>query len=187
MTQRPLIVSLYAGPGTGKSTTSALVFGALKQAGHNVEFVPEVAKDFTWEKRWATLGQQSYVIAKQLRNYDRLNGQVDAIVTDTSPLLGLIYGDPAAHSSPEAFHHFTNWLKADWAGRRTLNVFLTRDPDRGYNPAGRSQTEKEALALDDRIRGLLDALSVPLMDVSMDKDNNTHVDEIVEEVELCLR
>lgn len=182
----PLIVALYGGPGTGKSTTASLVFGALKQQSYSVELVHEVAKDFTWERRWDTLKHQPYVVAKQLRNYDRCYGQVEAIITDTSSLLGLIYGDPDTYPSPEAFHHFANWLKADWAGRRTLNVFLERDPSRGYDPAGRSQTAEEAQGIDQRVLALLDALSVPTMTVRMDKNNNSHVTEIVEEVKLCL-
>lgn len=184
MSDNPLIVALYAGPGTGKSTTASLVFGSLKQQGYNVELVHEVAKDFTWEKRWETLRNQPYVIAKQLRNYDRCYGQVDAIITDTSSLLGLIYGQD---DRQEVAYTFQNWVVADWLSRRTLNVFLERDPERAYNPAGRSQTEQEALALDQRIRGLLLALSVPLMDVRMDKDENSHVREIVEEVKCQLR
>lgn len=184
MTDNPLIVALYGGPGTGKSTTASLVFGVLKQRGHNVELVHEVAKDFTWEERWATLRNQPYVIAKQLRNYDRCYGQVDAIITDTSSLLGLIYG---TNSNPEVARAFQSWVTADWLARRTLNVFLTRDPERPYNPAGRSQTEQEARDLDRRIAWLLHDLQVPTMSVTMDKDSNEHVDEIVDEVENCLR
>lgn len=181
----PLIVSLYGGPGTGKSTTAALVFGALKQEGYNVEFVPEIAKGFTWEERWVTLTKQSYVISKQLRDYDRLYGKVDAIITDTSSLLGLLYGKPDPNH-PEVFRALSNWITADWAARRTLNVLLDRDPEIAYESAGRYQTEQEALALDHRIRELLRGLDVPLMTVPVEKDGG-HVYEIVEEARRCLR
>jgi Cdc6-like AAA superfamily ATPase len=181
----PLIVALYGGPGTGKSTTAALMFGALKQRGHNVELVTEIAKGFTWEERWNTLQYQPYVISKQLRDYDRLYGKVDAMVTDTSSLLGLLYGRPDP-KRPEVFRAFSNWITTDWAARRTLNVFLERSPDIKYEAAGRYQDAKEALDLDRRTRELLRGLDVPLMIVPVQKDGD-HVADILAEVELCLR
>lgn len=181
----PLIVAMYGGPGTGKSTTAALVFGALKQQGYNVEFVSEIAKGFTWEERWHTLTFQPYVIAKQLRDYDRLKGKVDVIVTDTSSLLGLVYGK-VNPDHPEVTQAFNNWVTADWAARRTLNVLLERSASIPYEPSGRYQTEQEAQGLDQRIRGLLMGLSVPLMTVPVKKDGS-HVPEVVEEVVRCLR
>lgn len=183
----PLIVALYGGPGTGKSTTASLVFGALKQRGHNVELVHEVAKDLTWEGRTVALSHQPYIIAKQMFKYDRLYGQVDAIITDTSTLLASIYMGYGAERLTAASAAFLDWVEADWLERRTLNVFLQRDPNRQYNPAGRSQSEEEALMLDRQILHLLNRLQLPLMTTPVDKDNDTHVLEIVQEIERCLR
>lgn len=180
----PLIVALYGGPGTGKSTTAAIVFGILKQKGYSVELVHEVAKDFTWEERWQTLTHQPYVVAKQLRNYDRCYGKVDVIVTDTSSLLGLIY--MGSELPPEVAHAFRSWVVADWKARRTLNVFLHRDPSRPYDTAGRKESLAEAQVIDSRTLGLLYALSVPTRELTVDKSSNDYAAEIVEEVELCL-
>jgi hypothetical protein len=38
---------------------------------------------------------------------------------------------------------------------RSVNVFLTRDPSRPYNPKGRNQTAKESLELDYEIYEML--------------------------------
>lgn len=166
-----LFVHLYGGPGTGKSTTAALVFGALKQAGRNVELVTEYAKDLTWEGAHGKLAFQPLVAAKQMWRDERLDGQVDAVITDTSPLLSLIYGD----RGPE----FRAWIDAEYARRETLNIFLRRDPSRAYNPAGRSQTEPEAQLADCEIRGLLRSLGLPFVQVEVDKDENSHVHAIL--------
>jgi len=176
----PLIVALYGGSGTGKSTTAAILFGILKQAGYSVELVHEVAKDFTWEERWATLNNQPYVVCKQLRNYDRCYGKVDAIITDTSSLLGLIYGNEGM--KPEVSRAFRDFIVADWKARRTLNVFLKRDPARGYDTAGRKESEQEALTLDARIEQLLFTLNIPMMTLQVDKTSNDYAHEILEEV-----
>lgn len=176
----PLIVALYGGPGVGKSTVAAMVFADLKQAGVNVEFVSEIAKGFTWEERWHTLGHQPYVIAKQLRDYDRLYGKVDCIVTDTSSLLGLIYGNE--QHTPEVTHAFRSWIVADWKARRTLNVFLNRDAEADYQTAGRKESVGDAMVLDGRIWQMLMSNNVPVMDVPAYGSK----DEIVKEVQRCL-
>jgi hypothetical protein len=177
----PLIVSLYGGPGVGKSTVAALVFGALKQGGVNTEFVSEIAKGFTWEERWTTLGHQPYVISKQLRDYDRLYGKVDCIVTDTSSLLGLIYG--ADLHSAEVTHAFQEWIVADWKARRTLNVYLERDISGAYQTTGRKESVEDAMLLDKRIRDLLLEHQIPVLPVPA----YGSVDKILYEVSRCLR
>lgn len=44
-----LIVNLYGGPGTGKSTGAAYIFSKLKMDGIDAEYVTEFAKDKVWE------------------------------------------------------------------------------------------------------------------------------------------
>jgi hypothetical protein len=175
----PLIATLSSGPGAGKSTTAAALFSRFKQNGVNCEFVHEVAKDFTWENRQFALGHQAYLIAKQLRNYDRLYGQVDLIITDTSPLLAGIYAPRDMRGREE----FLAWVEQDWAERKTIDFFLNRDPHvRPYNEAGRRQTFAEAQALDDRIK----ALPTTLRYVQVDMLHMSHVDTLEERILSCL-
>lgn len=171
----PLIVALYGGPGTGKSTTAAMLFAELKLAGYNAELVTEYAKDLTWEQRRATLGNQPYVTAKQLWHLDRLSDQVDVIITDTSPLLALIYGH-------DLMDEFKAYIKADWKARSTLDIFLRRDPKRGYNPRGRSQTATQATKLDTRILELLRYTGTEHVDYRVCADGS-HVRYLKREVE----
>jgi predicted ATPase len=149
----PLVVVLYGGPGTGKSTTAAGLFADLKMRGVNCELVHEVAKDFVWEKRATALAHQPYLVTKQMFHMDRMGDQVDVIVTDTSTLYALIYGE---NLLPE----FTQWIIADYKARRTLNIFLDRNPSRPYSTAGRYQSEEEAVACDGQIKNMLDAVRV---------------------------
>lgn len=173
-----LYVVLYGGPGTGKSTTAAAVFASLKQQGYNVEIAHEYAKDLTWEKRSAALGYQPYVAAKQMWREKRLDGQVQAVITDTSPLLGLVYG--AGQNTP-AFEAF---LRDEEQRKNNINFFLRRDPNRAYNPAGRNQTQAEAEALDEAIEAMLRRF--PAYPVRVDKITNLHVDQIVAQVKAAL-
>ncbi len=173
----PLLVEFVAGPGTGKSTTATGLFSLLKQAGRNVEYVPEVAKDLTWEGRTVALSCQPYIAAKQLLHFDRLKGKVDAIITDTSTLLGLHHGDEEHGATPE----FRDWLLDDHDRRRTLTIFLRRDPERPYNTEGRSESEDEARAIDAALLGLLERHKIDHFEQRVHADNS-HIATLAEVV-----
>ena len=150
-----IVVNLYGGPGSGKSTTAAGIFSELKMLGLNTELVTEYAKDKVWEKHESILDNQIYVFAKQYHRLFRLIDQVEVIVTDAPILLSTIYnkdrttlGSSLDNLVIEAYHTFTN-----------VNYFLNRT--KKYNPQGRLQTEVEAKELDIQINNMLDRLNVP--------------------------
>lgn len=159
-----LVVNLYAGPGTGKSTTAASVFAILKQNGINAELSHEFAKDLTWEKRHKTLTFQPYVIGKQMWRIQRLLGEVDIVINDSPVLLGLVYGVDASWMKK-----YEQFILEYHKSLNTLDIFLIRSSDRPYNPKGRNQTEAEASALDDKIANVLDRHSLPYKAVLMGK------------------
>jgi len=167
---RTLVVALYGGPGTGKSSTMASVFAALKWMGYNVEMAPEFAKEKVWEKSFNILGNQIYVFGKQLHTLVRVDGQVSAVITDSPLLLSLIYGK---NEVPE----FKALVLAVNARFRTRHFFLRRL--KAYNPKGRMQSEDEARAIDGEILALLDGNGIKynVVDAGMDG-----VDAIVREV-----
>lgn len=167
-----LIGVLHGGPGTGKSTTAALVFGSLKRDGYNVEVAHEYAKDLTWEERTNALACQEYIWGKQVWRERRLQGQVDAIITDTSTLLSLVYGQPAKA--------FREAVLEEYRAKHTVNIFLRRDPDRPYNVRGRNQTATDATRMDKRIEGVLVSNEIPYTALQLDNANQGHVFEIVE-------
>lgn len=156
MHPRALVLNLYGGPGLGKSTCSALIFGYLKDAGVCCEYVQEFAKDLTWEKRHKTLSIQPYVTIKQFRDIVRVADEVDVVITDSPFVLGLAY--PGIGSTPEfaPFVLSLNRLFPQW------NLYLSRNKAvHPYVTKGRNQTEEEACAVDDKVRALLDTNSIP--------------------------
>lgn len=177
-----LQVTLYGGPGTGKSTTRALVFGELKQRGLNIEEAPEYAKELVWEEATGKLGFQPYIIAKQMWRMRRLEGQVDAIITDTSTLLSLVYGGPENGVTPA----FRDWVIDEYKSQNGLDFYLTRDPSRPYNPKGRTQNLSEAREADEQIRSLLHAYDIPYSEIQVDKDGSSHIKVIADAVEQVL-
>lgn len=150
--RKTLVVNLYAGPGSGKSTTAAGVFFELKSRGINCELATEFVKDLVWEERHKAIDNQVYIFAKQHHRITRLLGEVDVIVTDSPLLLTLIYGKngDGALKNLARVEHNKLW---------TFNCFIKRNKE--YNPKGRWQTYAEARDLDRSIADMLDNENIP--------------------------
>ena len=138
------VINLFAGPGTGKSTTCAATFAELKYLGVNTEMVTEYAKDAVWERRGEKLFRaQEYIFGKQHFRLSRVADEVDFAITDSPLLLSLVY-------MPEDFYLPTlrQTIKEAHDRYESINIFLNRN--KPYNPKGRTQNENEAKALDHR-------------------------------------
>lgn len=155
-----ILVNFFAGPGSGKSTTAAGVFSLLKLHGINCEYVPEFAKDLTWENRYKTLENQIYVFAKQQHRIWRLRGEVDVVITDAPLIQGLVY----TNDNPS----LTQIVMQQYNEFDNINFFLDRT--KKYNPKGRSHTENEAIELDNKIIHALLVNDIPFMSINGDKD-----------------
>lgn len=159
-----IVVNLCGAPGAGKSTGAAYVFSKLKMAGVNAELVTEFAKDKTWEDAHKVLENQLYMLAKQYFRLTRCEDQVDVIVTDSPLILSLVY-----NSHPERLGYNFERLVLDlYNYYDNMTYFINRV--KKYNPAGRSQTEKESDELSTKIRQTL-------------QDNNCQFKEINGDVE----
>lgn len=151
---RTKVVNLYAGPGTGKSTTAAALFAELKYRGVNCEYVQEVAKWATWEGRGDKFfADQMRITAEQAYLQNILKDQVDIIITDSPVFLGAVYHD---RDYPVAA--LTACMIQTYEMYDNLDILLVRNPNRGYNTKGRSQTENEAKQKDRELELLLNTM-----------------------------
>jgi hypothetical protein len=146
LTKKTLVVNLLGGPGTGKSSIRAGIFHDLKFQGIDCEEAPEAAKDFVWEKRKLTFGNQVFLFGQQHMRIWRLLGQVEVIITDSPLLLTPIYDTAKSPTlrnlALEEFNSMWNYV-----------VFLKRC--KPYNPNGRNQNEDEARVIDQKIADYL--------------------------------
>jgi hypothetical protein len=169
-----LVVNLFGGPGTGKSTTAAAVFAALKYREINVEMAREYAKDLVWSKADWSLHNQLHVFGEQHHRLWTLLEQVDVIVTDSPLLLSLLY-----YRGPSTAFRTLVWEEAKKLN--SLNFMLTRV--KSFNPSGRLQNESEARALDTKCREMLCECEVPFVEVVADDQAAAKiVDAIMEQI-----
>ena len=152
------IINLFGGPGTGKSTIAALVFGELKKKGYEIELVTEYAKDKVWEESYKTLENQIYVFGKQLHRIWRVKNKVNFIITDSPILLSIIYdkekNDNLKRLVLDVHNNFNN-----------INILIKRDTI--YNPNGRFQNEIEAKLIDKQIINLLKNDSIDFHEINI--------------------
>lgn len=165
-----LLINLYGGPGTGKSTGAAYIFSQLKMKGIDCEYVPEYAKDRTWQGDKFPLEKcQLYVTGKQALRVARLYGKVDAIITDSPIILGALYTDEQPYKDICKYEQ----LKY----KNQMNFMLTRG--KTYNPNGRNQTEEEAKQLDKQIYDLISNTFDNVITVDALKDGYDQIIDMV--------
>ncbi len=159
------VINLFAGPGAGKSTLRADLFGLMKKNQKDVEEVTEFAKDKTWEKNFSALADQLFVLANQNRRLDRLKDQVEWVVSDSPILLGVHYKTP--EYLPK---NFENLIFELWDTYENYNFFIERNHP--YVTKGRNQGEEIAKQIDDSIIKMLNDRGVPF--ISLKSSDTAH-------------
>lgn len=159
-----IVVNLYGGPCSGKSTLMAGLFYKLKSLGKNVEMSTEFVKDSVYDGNPYPFQDQIYVFAnmlKHLRQYDR---KVDYVITDAPLLMNSIYGEkelPAFHKLVmEEYNRYNN-----------INYFLERSKNVDFVSSGRVNTEKESNDIQKKVKKLLDKNDIPYKTYSISELN----------------
>lgn len=163
-----ILVNLFAGPGSGKSTTAAGAFYRLKSLGVNCELITEYAKDKVWDKHFAIFDNQLYITAKQHHRQHRLDGQVSVAITDSPLLLSVHYNQVNDCRTKEdgIREHFEGLVHGLFNSFDNMNFFIERK--KAYNPIGRMQNEDEAKEIDSQVLDLLHRHNVSFSNIPGD-------------------
>jgi Cdc6-like AAA superfamily ATPase len=138
--------NFLGGPGSGKSTTAALVFAEMKKEMYSVELVSEYVKAWAYANQPVDFYDQFYIQAKQMHyEYRFLKNGVKNVVTDSPVALSYIYAPPSLRG---ALKHVSDTYDQDFA---FFNIFLVRG-NKPYIAAGRYQSKDKAIEIDKRIQ-----------------------------------
>lgn len=146
-------VNFFAQPSAGKSTSAAFLFAYLKNRGCNLELISEYAKQLTYSRRQAEMGNQIYILAKQYKKMKDIEDyqQVPMIITDSPLPLGLIYSQHLDY-----YYELEALTYRLFDSFENVNIFVKRV--KPYNCSGRNQTEAESDLLGKEINKLINVV-----------------------------
>ena len=154
-----IVINLFGGACSGKSTIAAGLFYELKRKHCIVEFALEFAKDLVYS---GTLSQtpQEFIFAEQYRRLQILEDKVDYVICDCPIILSYMYylrnNDPTKRFNSQAFLDFVIKTHNTY---KNFNVFLGR-PDK-FIGEGRVHTLEQSKEIDQAIIDLLNQFHVP--------------------------
>ncbi len=157
-------INIFGGPGTGKSTIAALVFGALKQQGKNTELSVEYAKSRVYEEHWSIFDDQVYIFAQMLRQYHRCEGKIDYMISDSPLLLSAAY----ARVHDVRYKNLESLIIEAVNQYHNINIMLLRTVD--YQVEGRNQNLEEAKKIDTVIRQVLSDYDQPIIELAVNAE-----------------
>jgi len=168
-----IVVNIYSGPGSGKSTVAADVFAKLKRMHVNTEMSREFAKDLVWQKSLNLLKDQLKILGEQHHRQWMLEGQCEVCITDSPMLLCCIYNTYYTNFSNfnalalEAHHRFQN-----------LNYFLGRPES--FESAGRVEDEEKAKIIDNQIKSFLHQNSILYATITHETASERIIKDVLE-------
>lgn len=172
-TKKTVVVNLFSGSGTGKSTLASALFSELKIKSHNVELVREYIKEWAHENRKPGKFDQLFILGNQSRNEGHLYGKMDILITDSPLLLIPFYEQFLIHTSivePTVL----NFMKyAEQNGVTYLNFWLERLDT--FDTRGRYETAEQAKEIDFQLRSWLESKSIKLIDLPKSHEDRVRI------------
>lgn len=136
-------INLIAGPGAGKSTLAARLFGDLKAKHYDVEQITEYIKTWAHQGKKPQGFDQLYVFSKQLKSEEEALRNVQCIITD-SPLI--TNAGFCVYYCCEYANQVLSLAKMFENNYKSVNLFLERSID--YVEKGRYQNLAESIEVD---------------------------------------
>lgn len=165
---KPIVVNIFAGPGSGKSTTAAALFAYLKFDGTNVELAQEYAKELVWLEKEMNQDEIFQVTKERLT----IANKVDFLITDGPILQQLAYTNDFEMSKA---------IKSEHEKYFNINFFIERSDARTFNKSGRTQTESQARELDLEIKEMLVAQNQKVFNIKFSKNAPIEMADIISE------
>lgn len=178
--KRTIIINLFGGPGSGKSTVASGLFYTFKSKGLSCDNPYEFPKQVAWEDNKSQISDQLYIFANQHRGIVRSYGKVNYIILDSPLLLSLVYKNGYTGDYPAKFYNdsFDSMVLELFKSYENINIFLDR-ADRQFQQEGRFQSKKESEEVDRKIKTIMDENDIPYHNVKVGDNELRQIIEII--------
>ncbi len=146
-----VVVNLFGGPGTGKSTLALGITHELKRLRHEAQFIAEEAKYWAFYKHHIGEPEQLEITWRQYDAERRYYEHADFIVTDSPLEICAFYS--WYRNRTDDYSNIVRRLRERHPHIEVLNYWIVREKE--YNPVGRYQTEEEALLVDREMQAFM--------------------------------
>lgn len=170
---RMRVINMFAGPGYGKSAAASGLHYEMKCRHHRVELVTERAREVVLDGSMKTLRCQPLLFGEQLYRLERLQGEVDWVITDSPILLSAVY---QKNRYPDSFRKSVVDI---FRGFDNINIALDM-PQRdtvGADDPGRVHNVFESACIDFEIKDLLRSLNIPFITFETNREVSTRIYE----------
>lgn len=168
MNRKTIVINIAGGPGTGKTTVAAELFGKLKEKGYEVENVSEFAKELVWEGRNEAFNDRLYMHGEQNHRLMQMNGKLDYIITDSPLFLTSVYNNYYLKDKfPKSYNNMIDMVTKETFKLYNNKVYLLQR-NTGYKVVGRREDEKTASKIDKNLRKYLDSNKIKYKILSLD-------------------
>jgi predicted DNA-binding ArsR family transcriptional regulator len=178
--KRTVIINLFGGPGSGKSTVASGLFYTFKSKGITCDNPYEFPKQVAWEDNTSQITDQLYILANQHRGIVRSYGKVNYIILDSPLLLSLVYKTGYTGEYPAKHYNdtFDKMVLELFNSYENINIFLDR-ADRQFQQEGRFQSQTESLEYDEKIKKVLEDNDIPYHNVKVGDNELRQIIEVI--------
>ena len=173
MNDKKYVVNFFAGPGAGKSTTAAKLFGEIKSRKViKCELVTEYAKELVYSNQVKILTDYpDLIFATQRKRLNDALGVVDLVIMDTSLIFSTLYHDIKSE-------HLINYIYETYRSYNNINIFVNRD-DSSFEDYGRIHNEEESKLYDEIMADVVSVYDFPVIYHNVKDDIKNLTDKIL--------
>jgi hypothetical protein len=171
------VINIISGPGSGKTTLVALLFGKMKILGYDIEMIPEYVKSLVWLKQTEEFNNQYHISLMQYRLLKAYDGVVDYIITDGSLIHGLYY-NKANLNNVSDITKTEAAIKKYYSEFENINIYIERQGIE-YDTRGRIENKEEAIKADKGLEQIIKDMGIEYLKVEANEEKITEIIEYI--------